>query len=161
MVSVLEGQLNWQLNSVLLDYTPWRKTVFLIQSDSYYHCSQKVLNDKSKLLVMTTVMIRTRSCLEFQHVYAVLLPIDQRIIACQGLYAIIDSRCILAYFFLFESFCCFFHFSLFTWTLQTDWCFLLWRNVFFYRWWPFHRYLSPHVVVTSNVVTSFLLIFGS
>lgn len=117
---MLEGQWNLELNSVLLDYTPWRKTVFLILNGSYNHCSEKVLDDKSKLLIMTTVMIHTRSYLEFQNVCSVLLPIDQRIIACQGLYTLIDSGCILAYFFLFESCCCFFHYSLFMWTLQTD-----------------------------------------
>lgn len=108
MVSVLERQLNLQLNSVLLDYASWRKTVFLVLNGSYYHCSEKVLHDRSKLLIMTAVMICARSYLEFQNVCSVLLPIDQRIIACQGLYAVIDSGCILAYFFLFESFCCFF-----------------------------------------------------
>jgi len=119
MVLVLEGQLNLQLNSVLLDCTPWRKTVFLILNGSYYHCFEKDLDDKSKLLIMTTVVICTSSYLEFQNVCSVLLPIDQRIIACQGLYSLIDSGRILAYFFLFESFCCFSFYSLFTWTLQT------------------------------------------
>ena len=108
MVSVLDGQLNLQLNSVLLDYTPWRKTVFLVLNGSYYHSSEKALDDKSKLVIVTTVMIHTRSYLEFQNVCSVLLPIDQRIIACRGLYTLIDNECVLAYFFLFESFCCFF-----------------------------------------------------
>lgn len=66
MVSMLEGQRNLQLNSVLLDYTPWRKTVFLVLNGSYYHCSEKVLDDKSKLLIMTTVMICTSPIWNFR-----------------------------------------------------------------------------------------------
>lgn len=101
-----------------------------------------------KVLIVTTAMMCTRSCMEFQSVCSVLLPIDQRIIACQELYTLIDSGCILAYFFLFESCCCFSHYSFFTWTLQTDGCFQLWWNIFFYRWWPFFSY-PPLALVTS------------
>lgn len=92
----------------------------LILNGSYYHCSEKALDDKSKLVIVTTVMICTRFCVEFQNVCSVLQPIDQRIIACQGLCALTDSSCVPVYFCLFESFSCFSHYSLFTWVLQTD-----------------------------------------
>lgn len=81
---MLEGQLNLQLNSVLPDCTPWRRSAYPVLNGSYYHCSANALGDKSKLLIVTTVMMCTRSYLEFQNVDSVLLPIDQRIIACQG-----------------------------------------------------------------------------
>lgn len=121
----------------------------LILNGSYYHCPEKALDDKSKLVIVTTVMICTRFCVEFQNVCSVLQPIDQRIIACQGLCTLTDSSCVLAYFCLFESFSCFSHYSLFTWVLQTDWSFQIWRNICFYRWWLFVRCHSPHELVTS------------
>lgn len=92
----------------------------LIPNGSYYHYPEKALDDKSKLVIVTTVMICTRFCVESRNVCSVLQPIDQRIIACQGLCTLTDSSCILVYFCLFESLSCFFHYSLFTWVLQTN-----------------------------------------
>lgn len=155
MVSVLEEQLNLWLNSLFLDYTPWRKNC-LILNGSYYHWPEKAPDDKSKLVVVTTVVICTRFCVEFQNVCSVLQPIDQRIIACQGLCTLTDSSCILAYFCLFESFSCFSHYSLFAWVLQTNWSFQIWRNICFYRWWLLVRYHSPCELVTSVVPCNIL-----
>lgn len=69
----------------------------LVLNGSYYHYPEKTLDDKSKLVIVTTVVICTRFCVEFQSVCSVLQPIDQRIIACQGLCSLTDSSCILGF----------------------------------------------------------------
>lgn len=105
MVSVLEGQLNSQLNFLTALHTSEEKTSFLFWMVLIITALK--FFSMIKVLIMATVTICRRSYLEFQNVCSVLLPIDQRIIACQGLYALVDSGCVLAYFFLFESCCCF------------------------------------------------------
>lgn len=90
MASALGGLLHLQFRSVLLDHIPRRKVLCLVLSGSCSHCSERVLDDVSDLVVVSAVMIGTRSYLKCQNVCSVLLTADPRVMGCQGLSALLS-----------------------------------------------------------------------